>query len=505
MEYRSLVRPIAAAVAAGLALATGAAHADPAAVPAVDGEAGRAALYEEGERAQALVARITSSVGEGAGIVFHVDESHAYGVTAKHVIYQHGKVLGDLAAQFRAWPGRSLAVEGFRLHHQEDLAVFRADLRPLGLSQGQVLRGVPMDLLGVSTELDPGDELSCVGHGAAGAWLTPKESVRFARANGSDAFLFEFDCPQGHSGGGVFDRSWRLVGMMIDEERPYCRALRIETILRIVQGWKLDVSLRPAPSRSREAALAQEITVAIVDFDNRSGKDLPHLGGVAQDVATSFLHTLPGVALVTRDRLEAVRAELGLAGSVLTAAGMSRVGNLLDADALLTGSVIRYDVERRTFEGFGTSALQDVFRMEISVQILDVATGRVRYSKTFEAERLKQYPKATSAPHRPIDLTSELLRDLLDQAQNDIRSALTQIAGGLETAGRFVEVPVATTPAGADVILNGVYMGRTPFTLQLTLDSHEVALELAGHESWRRRVKVQPGMRIEVNLVPVQR
>jgi hypothetical protein len=140
--------------------------------------------------------------------------------------------------------------------------------------------------------------------------------------------------------------------------------------------------------------------------------------------------------------------------------------------------------------------------MSISLQIIDVDTGRVRFSKTFEVERKRQYPKETSAPTKPIDLTSELLTALLDQAQNDLRSALIQIGAGLDTANQFVEVPVTTSPAGADVLVNGVYMGRSPMTLQLTLDSHEVGIELAGHDSWRRRVKVQPGLRIEVNLIP---
>jgi len=61
---------------------------------------------------------------------------------------------------------------------------------------------------------------------------------------------------------------------------------------------------------------------------------------------------------------------------------------------------------------------------------------------------------------------------------------------------------VRTSPAGADVILNGTYMGHTPYNLQVTQDSHELQLELAGYESWRRRIKPQPGMVIDVNLVP---
>lgn len=466
---------------------------------------GRADLFQDGvERAEALVVRITAPTTEGAGILFHVDARYAYGITARHVLFRQGRKVEGLEAHFRAWPNQQFPVEGYKFHNEEDLAVFRADLSALGLSVPEILRLIPFDQLGSSTELDPGDLLHSMGHSTVGGWISPKEDIKFGRTDGKNGFLFELPCPQGHSGGGVFDQDWRLVGMMIEEERPYCRALRIEPILKIVQAWKLDTSLRLPPPRHADKASPRQITVAVVDFDNRSAKNLPNLGFVAQDITTSFLHNLPGVVLVTRDRLDWVRKELKLPGTLQAGEGISRVGRLLDADALVTGSIVRYDVERRSFTGYGTSALQDVFRMSISLQILHVDTGRVQFSKNFDVERTQQYPVASSAPAQPIDRTSELLTALLDQAQGDMRNALSQVAAGGGEASKFIRVHVTTSPAGADVILNGSYLGHTPYDLQVTQDSHELQLELAGYQSWRRRVKIQPGMTIEVNLVPKQ-
>ena len=139
--------------------------------------------------------------------------------------------------------------------------------------------------------------------------------------------------------------------------------------------------------------------------------------------------------------------------------------------------------------------------MAISLQVLDVETGVVRYTNTFDVERTKQYPKATSAPGEPIDRTSELLTALLDQAQGDMKSALQQIGAGLSRAGQFIQVPVASSPAGADVILNGIFMGNTPLNLQMTLAEHEIEIHLGGFESWHQRVKVQPGLTISARLV----
>lgn len=467
--------------------------------------ADRPDLYQDAENAELLVVRITAPNTEGAGIIFYVDDQYVYGITAKHVVFQQGKVIEGLQAELRSWAGRHLPVEAFKLHYQEDLAVFRAELAPAGLSRAEVAKVVRFEQLGASGDLDPKDELYSVGHSTASAWISPKAPLHFAKRDdtNANAFLFESGCPQGHSGGAVFDGQWRLVGMMIEEERPYCRALRIDPILKIVQGWKLEVSLRPPLPQDRDKPASKDITVAVVDFDNRSGRNLPNLGSMAQDITATALFTVPGITLVSRDRLKTVLQEHKLPGSVKSTEEATQVGRLLKADVLVTGSIMRYEVERRTFTGYDTSALQDTSLMAITLQILDATSGEIKFSKTFDIEKTKQYPKAASAPAEPIDLTSELLKGLLGMAQADMRSAMTQLANGLQRAGQFVQVPVTTKPAGADIILNGAYIGSTPRTLQLSLDQmQEIRLELAGYESWSRRMKVEVGMTIDVNLLP---
>lgn len=491
MSLREKIR----ALAAGLALLA-------AALPVASQEE-RTALYEENERVQRLVARIVAPTTEGAGVLFHVDGRYGYGFTAKHVLFQRGRVVEDLEAVFQAWPSKMLTVTYNNASREEDLAVFKVDLGPLGLSREEILKSLPLKVLGTSKDLDPGDELASVGHSSAGAWITPKEWLRFSRKDlRKDAFLFEYACPQGHSGGPVFNKKWELVGMMIDEEAPFCRALGIDLILKAIRGWKLNLDLDTASTKERGPEEAGKVIVAVVGFDNRSGKHFPDLGAVAQDAATSFLYTLPGVTLVTRDRLDEVRKEIKLPESVLAGTGVSRAGKLLNADLLMTGSVVRYDVERRTFEGFGTSALQDIFRMEISLQLIDAETGQIRFGKTFDTESTKQYPKATSAPREPIDRKSELLRALLDMAQNDVKSALMQVAAGSDTGGGFIQVPVESSPAGAEIIVNGLSIGKkTPAVLSLTVSIHEIELLLPGYQPYKRRIKAQPGMRIDASLV----
>jgi len=481
------------------------------AVLAAPAQGQQADPYGGGDRAQDLVVWITGAGVAGAGVVFDYDGRHASVMTALHVLRPQGQYLEDLRVEFRVWPGEALPIEAGSILGRPnlDFAAFKVDLSLLGIAPAQIEKTLPLDLLGSSETLRRGDRVFTVGHTFDYQWLIPSQPIFFhtfvSYAGGSgeqEIAQVEHQCPPGHSGGALFDDKWRLVGVLLNTEGPFCWALRVEKALAVARQFGMGVGLRQraVEGDAPVATLPAEIKVAVVDFENRSGADLPDLGPAAHDVISSFLVSLPRVVVLTRDRVDTVVAEASFRGTEKNTAQIARLGKLLDADAILTGSVVRYDVERRTFEGFGTSALSDEYRMSISLLLIDAASGRIRFAQTFDVSDVKSYPKASSAPYRPLSRESELLRKLLEQAREKIQRSLMDVALGLETAGQMIAVPVATVPEGADVLLGGVWVGSTPAELELSIGVHEIEIARPGYVTWRRQVKVEPGTRIEVNL-----
>lgn len=461
-------------------------------------------LFELSEKAKKLIVHIAAADGaEGSGIVVNVDDKYVYGVTAKHVVTSRNKIRGDLKVKLRMW-NRALPMEVDRAHYELDLAAFRVDYSSLGLSAGEVLDSLDFAQLGKSTTLNPGDGVMTIGHAASGAWIDSKVPGHLASDDGDpDTLAIQYICPPGHSGGGAFDQNWRLVGMIVDFEDPFCHALRIETVLRILSDWKYEHRLELALVEDAPGA-PETITVAVVDFDNRSGANIPDIGPAGRDITTSFLFNLPGVKLVTRDRLASVNREIYLAGTQGSSSGASRLGKILDADAIVTGSVNRYDVERRTFKGYNTSAATDTYRMSLTLQVIDVNTAEVKFSETFNIERKTSYAQATSAPYEPLSRESELLKAILENyAKEKVQSAMRQIAAGMGTAGRLVAVQISTVPEGAEVIINGILEGTAPLTVNLAMGMHEIEVFKRGYVPWKRRVRVVPDLRpLDIHLSP---
>jgi hypothetical protein len=65
----------------------------------------------------------------------------------------------------------------------------------------------------------------------------------------------------------------------------------------------------------------------------------------------------------------------------------------------------------------------------------------------------------------------------------------------------LIEVAIGSDPAGADVLVDGVFRGNTPCTLRLPARPVALRLELAGRRPWERTLTPEAGMRVQPALV----
>lgn len=257
------------------------------------------------------------------------------------------------------------------------------------------------------------------------------------------------------------------------------------------------------PVEKAGPATSDEITVAVIEFDNVSGKELPGIGQVAHDVLNSYLVGLPGISVVTRDKLAAVlkEQELGSSGLVGNRAKSTQLAQLLGADYMITGSVLQYATEMRRFNAFGANTLTIFHRMKVSLQIVDLATAKLSFAKTYDLEY-----KDTGSVHTGAYLLAGRERDLLDGlinlASDDLKKAV-MAHSSVAPPGKLFKFPVSTTPAGADIEVDGVYVGSTPADIEVEEGTHVVKLMLQGFRPWEKKVKVGAGLKVAVSLAPL--
>jgi hypothetical protein len=88
------------------------------------------------------------------------------------------------------------------------------------------------------------------------------------------------------------------------------------------------------------------------------------------------------------------------------------------------------------------------------------------------------------------------------QAAPPARHALVPAAAPpVAAAPATVRCSFSSTPAGAEITLDGRYVGSTPSALNLTAGAHAVVISLPGFGQWKRDLTVEPGSELTVNAV----
>jgi PEGA domain len=62
-----------------------------------------------------------------------------------------------------------------------------------------------------------------------------------------------------------------------------------------------------------------------------------------------------------------------------------------------------------------------------------------------------------------------------------------------QTSGVNTEIAVTSTPAGAEIELDGAFVGNTPSTVGVSAGDHVIGIAKKGYKPWERKIKVTTG------------
>lgn len=246
------------------------------------------------------------------------------------------------------------------------------------------------------------------------------------------------------------------------------------------------------------AALAGPPTLAIVDFTAEDGLDWPTLAPklgqmLEQRVVNSGLFTV-----VERAKLKAVMQEHGWqqVGFVSPESAVS-VGKQLGAQYLMTGSVVDANREVRGYNAYGAQGSMSTLRVTAIVKVVDLEKNTIVAAFEEEANASIQEGGGVEVEH-PKAFT-DVARHLADRLMLDLAAA-PFLASVSPNARENMQIMIYSEPAGADVVIDGVYFGNTGRQIWLAPGVHDVAISLAGHETWRKKVAVTNGMSFTARL-----
>lgn len=202
----------------------------------------------------------------GAGIVTGFDESvnEVFLVTALHVVGEADSITVEFRQNRKEFPAII-----YKTKPDLDLAVLRIPLLTTSIDfKSQVVAEASDYRISL---------VQIIGHPQGSSWVL--SSNKFLEASGINHFRVSHEgISKGFSGGGVFTKNNRLMGMMVENRSHDALALDLLAITELLNDWKVETNLLTKPKMNfTEAGIigagTAGVLVSLFVFESKS-KDL---------------------------------------------------------------------------------------------------------------------------------------------------------------------------------------------------------------------------------------
>jgi TonB family protein len=199
------------------------------------------------ERLKQLVVMIEGSIDQqafnGAGIIFGLQGSRLYVVTANHVVRLGAQQADQLKVQFKWLPGEWWDARVLE-HVDREL-----DIAVLAVSRTEALDVPELSWVSLAPpdRLRQGDKVRPIGYARGVPWFTPQQRHLFHSATPLH-IRSEGEFHPGNSGGPLVIENWAIVGIASQADSPYNRSSRIDRVVERLGEWGYHVNLAPLPA-----------------------------------------------------------------------------------------------------------------------------------------------------------------------------------------------------------------------------------------------------------------
>ncbi|MDD5765496.1 MAG: CsgG/HfaB family protein [Candidatus Marinimicrobia bacterium] len=132
--------------------------------------------------------------------------------------------------------------------------------------------------------------------------------------------------------------------------------------------------------------------VFISEFENRTTYGQRRLGAGISNMLATELSKTGGFILLEREKLDVILKEqaLGLSG-VISEKSAPQIGELLGANAIITGAVTQFGVRTEAQDLVITASKKQIATCTVDLRLIDVSTGRVLWAGSGAGTAVRKY------------------------------------------------------------------------------------------------------------------
>ena len=237
--------------------------------------------------------------------------------------------------------------------------------------------------------------------------------------------------------------------------------------------------------------------VIVNDFTSNSGS------GYTQRITEEIIDALVNTGefdVLEREKLTTVTEEFNFqAGALVDPTQAVEIGRMSGAQLLITGHVIEDKSGRKSATSYGIKSTIHQYYLKVRVEVVDLMTGSKVFSHVADDYAELKQTGLNSVGRGHSSMGPRVAAKVVDAMLHNKRiKEIIVDSGGDETEP--VSISISSVPEGADVEIDGVFLGNAGSEFSVNPGVHEISVTLSGYDVWKKKVKVQQGLVFTANL-----
>jgi len=97
----------------------------------------------------------------------------------------------------------------------------------------------------------------------------------------------------------------------------------------------------------------------------------------------------------------------------------------------------------------------------------------------------------------PVGVKTDVTKGTEEKKESESKTTETKAASALTETPKGA-VNVSSNPTGADLAVDGDFVGNSPAALKLSPGKHTITLKMTGYKDWSREITVQAGSQVQL-------
>jgi len=244
-------------------------------------------------------------------------------------------------------------------------------------------------------------------------------------------------------------------------------------------------------------ANAERLSVMIVDFTSSVStnykKRLPEL--IVDEIVNSGVFDV-----VEREKLQAIANEFNLQAGVFVDPGKAvEIGNLYGAELMITGNIVENWSSKKSVSAYNIISTISKSYLKARIEVVDLRSGIKLFSHVADDSAVLKSTGPNSVGRGSTSMGPKVAKELVEALLSNKRiEEIVKEESGEQA--ELVSIQIDSVPEGADVEIDGVFMGNSGTKFDINPGIHEVTVTLPGYMAWQKQVKVKYGLSFTATL-----